>query len=48
MMKPFKLSFVSFVLYVVQSFAAFAQYPARTVTIVVPFPPAAAPTPARA
>jgi tripartite-type tricarboxylate transporter receptor subunit TctC len=39
MMKPFKLSCVSFVLFVVQSFAAFAQYPARTVTIVVPFPP---------
>jgi tripartite-type tricarboxylate transporter receptor subunit TctC len=39
MMKPLKFSFVSFVFFVVQAFAASAQYPARTVTIVVPFPP---------
>jgi tripartite-type tricarboxylate transporter receptor subunit TctC len=38
MMKPLKLFFVSLVCFVVP-FAALAQYPARTVTIVVPFPP---------
>jgi tripartite-type tricarboxylate transporter receptor subunit TctC len=38
-MTPFNLLFVSFVLFVVQGFAALAQYPARTVTIIVPFPP---------
>ena len=38
-MRPINLFFLPFVLFVVQAFGALAQYPARTVTIVVPFPP---------
>ena len=38
-MKKSTLFFASFVFFVAQGFTALAQYPARTVTIVVPFPP---------
>ncbi len=38
-MTPFKILFLCFVAFVVQGLTALAQYPARTVTIVVPFPP---------
>jgi tripartite-type tricarboxylate transporter receptor subunit TctC len=38
-MKTVRISFAFFVFLVAQAFAAAAQYPARTVTLVVPFPP---------
>jgi tripartite-type tricarboxylate transporter receptor subunit TctC len=38
-MKRSTLFLASFALFVAQGFAALAQYPARTVTIIVPFPP---------
>jgi tripartite-type tricarboxylate transporter receptor subunit TctC len=38
-MRPFKPFFAIFALFVAQAVTALAQYPARTVTIVVPFPP---------
>ena len=38
-MKKSTLFFVSLVFFGVQGFAALAQYPTRTVTLVVPFPP---------
>ena len=38
-MKKSTLFFASLVFFVAQGFTALAQYPARTVTIVVPFPP---------
>ena len=38
-MRRSRLFFLSLVIFAIQSFAAVAQYPTRTVTIIVPFPP---------